>query len=193
MSVFQTVASRGKRLHEQIGWLELCLTVSALALFFQIVPSAWRPVFRVVDFRNWSSRTWRIGGLVLLVLFVFQFRSAAVQRRAVRRAAIGVGIVLLFASLAAAIMSFVPGALSKTFAAVDPRNWSSIVWFVVLAANVFAMIVIRQLPEWKTAWKKRRAELAMQEQRELEANKRRELRLRREELSRRAKRGIDFY
>jgi hypothetical protein len=86
-----------------------------------------------------------------------------------------------------------PAAWLALLSAVDFRHWSRPIWFCVNLAAVAGLILVRYLPDWKGAWRTRRADAAMKIQRQSELKERNERRLRSEELRRRGEKGIDFY
>lgn len=63
------------------AWLELLLALAAIALFFQMFPSAWSRLFQMfgaifrgvvwaVDFRGWSRSVWFIVNVVMVLSLI---------------------------------------------------------------------------------------------------------------------------
>jgi hypothetical protein len=55
-------------------WLELLLALAAIALVLQLWPSLGRALWRALDIRDWSSKTWMIlNAFVLMGLISARF------------------------------------------------------------------------------------------------------------------------
>jgi hypothetical protein len=65
---------RHQHVRGAFGRLEILLVVAVLALFFQVFPSLWFGLLRVVDVRNWPRGAWMVVNVAaVLALFGFRF------------------------------------------------------------------------------------------------------------------------
>jgi hypothetical protein len=176
----------------RIGPLELALIAAVVGLCLQLFP-AMRPTLSSFDFRNWSSRTWRFGSLILCSLLVSQYRKLAASGRGTKRLAI-IGLVLLFlVFLYSWVVQVGRAALPDIVQLVNPMNWTTLAWIVLFVLVLSVATISHAFPNLIATTKKQRAAAAAKKLHQKEMEERRQRRLRSEELQRRQQRGIDFY